>query len=209
MEKKIIQSIVESILFVATEPVTLNRFKEVIGKEEGPQIKEALVAIQNQYRDEAHGISLEEVAQGYQFRTKEDNAAFVIAYKRIRPQRLSKPALDTLAIVAYQQPVTHAQVDKIRGVDSAGTIKHLLLRNLIKMVGKKEEVGRPIIYGTTDFFLESMGFKSLKDLPPLSEFVENDLIQIEGDTKEGGEMPNTENRPLKFDVRLKRTPVRL
>ncbi len=198
MDKTKMQSIIESILFVATEPVTLNRFREVIGKDENPQIKEALAILREQYSGEAHGISLEEVAGGYQFRTKEENASFVISYKKIRPQRLSKPALDTLAIVAYQQPVTHAQVDKIRGVDSSGTIKHLLQRGLLKIVGKKEDVGRPLIYGTSEFFLESMGFKSLKDMPPLSEFEESDLIVIEGEDKndEDQEALNTETSKI-------------
>ncbi|MFH1729726.1 MAG: SMC-Scp complex subunit ScpB [Pseudomonadota bacterium] len=188
MEKEKIKSIIESILFVSSEPVSNSKLREIIGKDYGEIIKEAIEELEEDFDKEYHGIALENVANGWQFRTKEENAQFIINFKKIKPQRISKASMDTLAIIAYQQPITKAEVEKLRGVDSSGVIKMLLARKLIRIIGKKEEAGRPMIYGTSSFFLESLGLKNLKDLPPLSEFEEAQAVLDEDEDLEEGEV---------------------
>ncbi len=136
------------------------------------------------------GILLTEVANGWQFRTRPENAVVIRQLYQIRPARLSKPSLETLAIVAYRQPVTRVEIDEIRGVDSGGVLKTLLEKNLLRIVGKKEEPGRPMLYGTTQEFLELFQLKSLKDLPTLKEFRE---LEEEFRAKEGAEGVMVEN----------------
>jgi segregation and condensation protein B len=113
-----------------------------------------------------------EVAGGWQFRTNPDNAEWVRKMLASKPVRLSRAALETLAVIAYRQPVTRAEIEDVRGVDSGGVLKLLLDRRLIKIIGKKEEIGRPSLYGTTKDFLEFFGLKDLTNLPTLREFHE-------------------------------------
>ena len=115
---------------------------------------------------------LDEVAGGWLFRTSVQFAPFVRELTAGRPVRLSRAQVETLAIVAYRQPITRPEIDDIRGVDSGATLKLLLERDLVRILGKKDEPGRPILYGTTTQFLEFFGLKSLKDLPTLREFTE-------------------------------------
>ena len=117
---------------------------------------EALVAVEARWRDDNRGFYLVEVAEGWAFRTRPQVAPVLRAMHQEKPQRLSKPALETLAIVAYRQPVTKPEADHIRGVDCGGTLKVLLDRNLVRIVGKSEDVGRPLLYGTTKDFLEPL-----------------------------------------------------
>jgi segregation and condensation protein B len=117
-------------------------------------------------------LVLYEVAGGWQFRTAPESSEFVRRYLKVKPQRLTRAALETLAICAYRQPVTRPEIEDIRGVDSGAVLKALLDRRLIKIVGKKEEVGRPILYGTTKEFLEFFALRDLNALPTLREFHE-------------------------------------
>jgi segregation and condensation protein B len=134
------------------------------------QVRELLDELRTTY---AHrGILLEEIAGGWLFRTNVEFAPFVRELTSERPVRLTRAQVETLAIVAYRQPVTRPEVDDIRGVDSGATLKLLLERDLLRILGKKDEPGRPILYGTTNQFLEFFGLKSLKDLPTLREFTE-------------------------------------
>ena len=116
------------------------------------------------------GLRLMEVASGFQLRTAPEHRNFVTASLRVKPQRLSKAALETLAIIAYRQPLTRAEVDEIRGVDSAGSLKTLLERTFLRILGRKDEPGRPVLYGTSREFLEFFGLRDLQSLPTLSEF---------------------------------------
>jgi segregation and condensation protein B len=118
------------------------------------------------------GIALVEVAGGWQFRTKPQNAAAIRNFYQTKPTRLSKPSLETLSIVAYRQPITRAEIDEIRGVESGGVLKTLCEKNLVRIVGKKDEPGKPLLYGSTQDFLELFQLKGLKDLPTLRDYRE-------------------------------------
>jgi segregation and condensation protein B len=161
--------LLEALVFVSDKPVTsaeLARVASVPLK----QVKEVMGELKQGY---AHrGIELDEVAGGWLFRTNLRFAPFVRELTSERPVRLSRAQIETLAIVAYRQPVTRPEIDEIRGVDSGATLKLLLERDLVRILGKKDEPGRPLLYGTTTQFLEFFGLKSLKELPTLREFTE-------------------------------------
>ena len=118
------------------------------------------------------GVQLDEIAGGWQFRSAAANAPFVRELLQARPVRLTRAQIETLAIVAYRQPITRPEIDDVRGVDSGSALKVLLDRELIRMLGRKEDVGRPVLYGTSSGFLEFFGLKSLRELPTLREFTE-------------------------------------
>ncbi len=120
--------------------------------------------------DSRRGVLLCEVAGGWQFRTRPENAAAIHSLFQPKPTKLSKPSMETLSIVAYRQPLTRAEIDEIRGVDSGGVLKTLCEKNLVRIVGKKDEAGKPILYGTTHEFLEVFNLRSLKDLPGLKDY---------------------------------------
>lgn len=162
-------SIIESLLFAAGAPVSLRRLVEVLDGPTMAQVREALEILQEQYAPGKRGIHLVEVAGGYQLRTAREHAVWVQALLREKPQRLGRATLETLAIVAYKQPVTKAEIEAIRGVDCDGPLNTLLHRRLIKIAGRKETIGRPLLYATTNEFLETFGLKDLNDLPALQE----------------------------------------
>ena len=175
-------SIIEAILVVSADPVPVGRIVEVIriedpDTEEGT-IRNAVASLVASYQDvdraAAFGFRVEEVAGGIQLRTAPENAPFVRRFLAARPQRLSRASLETLSIIAYRQPATKPEIEAIRGVDVGAALKHLLDRDLIRILGKKDEIGRPIIYGTTPFFLEFFGLKNLGELPTLREYRELD-----------------------------------
>jgi segregation and condensation protein B len=165
-----LQSIVESLLFAADKPLTLKVLGELLGETELARVRAAVAAVEQSH--ESKGFQLHQVAGGYQFRTNPDNAQWVQKLLASKPVRLTRAQIETLAICAYRQPVTRPEIDEIRGVDSGGTLKTLLDRSLVRIVGKKEEPGRPILYGTTKEFLEFFNLGDLKDLPTLREFHE-------------------------------------
>ncbi len=164
------QSIVESLLFAADKPLTLKQLADLLGETELARVRAAVAAVE--LACESRGFQLHQVAGGYQFRTNPANATWVQKLLAQKPVKLSRAQIETLAICAYRQPVTRPEIDEIRGVDSGGTLKTLLDRSLIRIVGKKEEPGRPILYGTTREFLEFFNLRDLKDLPTLREFHE-------------------------------------
>lgn len=165
-----LQSIVESLLFAADKPLTLKHLGELMEENELARIRAALAAIE--VGCASRGFQLHQVAGGFQFRTNPQNAAWVQKLLAQKPVRLSRAQLETLAIAAYRQPITRPEIDEIRGVDSGGTLKTLLDRALVRILGKKEEPGRPLLYGTTKEFLEFFNLRDLKDLPTLREFHE-------------------------------------
>jgi len=166
-----VRTVVESLLFVTDKPVTLDQLHEATGVER-PRLEAALEQLGGIHRDGVSGIVLTEVAGGWQFRTDPDSGEFVRRFLRVKPHRLTRAALETLAIIAYRQPVTRPEIEDVRGVDSGAVVKALLERRLIKILGKKDEVGRPILYGTTREFLEFFALKDLSALPTLREFHE-------------------------------------
>ncbi len=161
--------LLEALVFASDKPmkaIELARLASAPVK----QVRELMEELKGSYV--RRGIVLDEIAGGWLFRTNVEFAPFVRELTRERPVRLTRAQVETLAIVAYRQPVTRPEVDDIRGVDSGATLKLLLERDLLRILGKKDEPGRPILYGTTTQFLEFFGLKSLKDLPTLREFTE-------------------------------------
>ena len=165
------RAIVEALLFLAEKPLSVEELRQSTGIE-AERVRKALDQLSGQYRDGLSGIVLHEVAGGWQLRTSPLNVSFARRFLRVKPQRLTRAALETLAIVAYRQPVTRPEIEDVRGVDSGAVLKALLERRLVKILGKKEEPGRPILYGTTREFLEFFALKDLASLPTLREFHE-------------------------------------
>lgn len=159
----------EALILVSDKPVAAVRLARLTGQDLGT-IRVALGELARAY--EGRGIVLDEIAGGFQFRTSPKYAPFVRMLVQQKPTKLSRAQLEVLSIIAYRQPVTRPEIDDVRGVDSGSALKLLLERNVIKIIGKKEEAGRPILYGTTTEFLELFGLKSLRDLPTLREFAE-------------------------------------
>jgi segregation and condensation protein B len=163
-------SIVESLLFATDRPLSPAQIKALVGERDTQVIAEALQQLREHYT--ARGVHVVEVAGGWQMRTASENAAWVQKLLGGRPVRLTRAQLETLSIIAYRQPITRPEIDEIRGVDCGATLKLLLDRNLIRILGKKEEPGRPLLYGTTKEFLEFFNLNDLRDLPTLREFHE-------------------------------------
>ncbi len=166
-----VRAILEALLLVSDRPASVEQLHEATGIDR-PRLQQALVELSAHLAERAGGLTLVEVAGGWQLRTHPSTVEYVRRFLRVRPQRLTRAAVETLAIIAYRQPVTRPEIEDIRGVDSAAVVKALLERRLIKILGKKDEVGRPILYGTTREFLEFFALKDLTALPTLQEFHE-------------------------------------
>jgi segregation and condensation protein B len=163
-------SILESLLFAADKPLGLKQLGDLVGATDLGPVRAAVADLETMYA--TRGIQLHQVAGGWQFRTNPANAAWVQKLLATKPVRLTRAQLETLAICAYRQPITRPEIDDIRGVDSGAALKTLMDRSLIRILGKKEEVGRPLLYGTTREFLDFFSLRDLKDLPTLREFHE-------------------------------------
>jgi segregation and condensation protein B len=166
-----VRTVLETLLFLAERPLSVEELRQATGLEP-ERIARALDQLSGQYREGLSGVVLHEVAGGWQLRTSPLNSGYARRFLRVKPQRLTRAALETLAIVAYRQPVTRPEVEEVRGVDCGAVLKALLERRLVKILGKKEEPGRPILYGTTREFLEFFALKDLASLPTLREFHE-------------------------------------
>ncbi len=164
-----LKAVIESLVFASDKPMTPADIAKVTHAE-ARDIRRLLGELHEEYKP--RGINLDEVAGGWQFRSSAANAPFVRELLQAKPVKLSRAQVETLSIVVYRQPVTRPEVDEIRGVDSGAALKVLLERDLIRMMGRKEEAGRPVLYGTTSQFLTFFGLKSLRDLPTLREFTE-------------------------------------
>ena len=172
-----LSSVLEAILFAAERPLSLIELSEVIRTVEEvtiePESIQALLeGVRAKLEAEGRGFDLVPVAGGWEFRTRATYADYVHVLFKRKPQRLHRAGLEVLAIIAYRQPVTRPEIDDIRGVDSSNTLRQLLERNLIRILGKSDEVGRPLIYGTTPDFLSFFGMQALSELPTLREFTE-------------------------------------
>jgi segregation and condensation protein B len=172
MDEERLKAILESLLFAAGEPVPLARLAAVLDNVAREAIKKALGEMILGYGDGARGVVLEEVAGGYQLRTPKEHALYVRKLLAAKPPRLSRPLLETLAIIAYRQPITRPEIEQLRGVDSGGVLETLLERRLVRIAGRKEAPGRPIMYATSPEFLEVFGLRDLEGLPDLEEFKE-------------------------------------
>ncbi len=185
MEKKMdLKTVLETLIFVAGRPLGTSEMMEALHAiPEGPQptkkeLEEALENLQREWEERGGAISLNHVAQGYEFRTLPEIAPWIRQLTQNKPHRLSMSAVETMALVAYRQPITRGEIENVRGVDSGGVLKGLMERRLIRVIGRKEEPGRPLLYATTKEFLEIFGLKDLDDLPPLQEFEEMIKNQI-------------------------------
>ena len=166
------RSVVEALVFASDAPVTVERLKDILGETDRKTLLEILQDIELEYRQRRGGLCLMEVAGGYQFRTKAEFAPWVRKLRGVRPVALTPAAMETLSVVAYRQPVTRQEVEKIRGVDVSGSLKGLLEKKLVRIVGRKNVPGKPIMYGTTRRFLEVFDLKDLSELPTLREITE-------------------------------------
>ncbi len=172
MDRAFLLQALEAVLFASPEPLPLERLEKVfepdgVGRETLRRALEDLAGLLC-----GRGVELRQTAGGYQLRTRPELAPYLARLELPRPHRLSRAALETLAIVAYRQPVTRAEVEEVRGVDCGGVLRALLEKGLVRVLGKKDVPGRPLLYGTTRKFLDVFGLESLADLPSLSEIDE-------------------------------------
>lgn len=166
---KNLEPVIEALLFVSGSPLSLEKIQETLKGVSKTQLREAIQGLRCRYEEAKGGIQIIEVAGGYQMVTRPEFHPWVERLQKVRPSRLSRAALETLALVAYRQPITRAEIEEVRGVTVDGVLKTLLERNLIRIVGRKNEMGRPILYGTTKEFLRYFGLRDISDLPPLKE----------------------------------------
>jgi len=164
-----LSAIIESIIFASDTPLSLDRLCDLLAEFEREEIKTSLKELVLTHEERCGGFQLVEVAGGWQFRTLPDLQQYVVRHVKTRAVKFSQSALETLAIVAYRQPVTRSEIEHLRGVDSGGVLKTLLDKKLVRILGKKDIPGRPLIYGTSKEFLETFGLKNLKGLPTLKE----------------------------------------
>jgi segregation and condensation protein B len=202
LEDQQLKSAIEALLFVAGNPLSEDRLKGIFEEATKEQIEAQLQAIKQECDERNAGITLAEVAGGYQFATRPENAVWIRKFKAVKVSaKLSRPALETLAIVAYKQPITRTEVEAVRGVNIGGIMRNLMERRLVKIVGKKDVPGKPLLYGTSAEFLQYFGLKDLSSLPTLKEFQELEAgeeimeeVPLEGtDESPAGESPLEES----------------
>jgi len=165
---------VEAIVYVAEEPVTLEQITAALGDSTQEEVLQALLILQGEYARQDRGLEIREIAGGYKMFTKPEHHETIRKFVKslTPPLKLSMAALETLATIAYRQPVTVPEIQQIRGVNATGVLKTLLERKLITTAGRKNVLGRPVLYKTTKEFLVKFGLSSLQDLPTLEEFGE-------------------------------------
>ena len=167
------RAIIEALLITASEPVTPGRLTNLLSGYNGPDIREAVNALNAQYEDAGHGILVVEIAGGYQLASRQEYGPWLRKYHKTSNQvRLSQAGLEALAIVAFKQPVTRIEIDSIRGVNSGGVLHTLLEVNMVRIVGRSEGIGKPMLFGTTREFLVHFGLKGLSELPKPKELEE-------------------------------------
>ncbi|HON59322.1 MAG TPA: SMC-Scp complex subunit ScpB [Smithella sp.] len=170
MEK--IKAIVEALIFASESPLAPEKIRAVFPDMEKKEIQQIIQQLVTEYHERQGGIQIQEVAGGFQFRTNPELGSWVKKLKSQKPQSLSPASLETLAIIAYKQPIVKSEIESIRGVDVGGPLKNLLEKKLIRIMGRKDVPGKPIIYGTTKKFLEVFNLRDLMDLPNLRELKE-------------------------------------
>lgn len=168
-----LRGIIESLLFVSPEPLSVQRLVAIMGDVTKADVAQALRGLGEELEQEGRGVRLVEIAGGFRLVTKQEYATWIKRLDKTKSAaKLSRSALESLAIIAYKQPIVKSEIEEIRGVETSGVVRTLLERKLVRIVGRKEVPGRPIMYGTTKFFLEHFGLNDLTQLPPLREFTE-------------------------------------
>jgi len=204
-----LKAILEAILFVSPEPVPVARLVSILGTVSKAEVVQALGILTHDLDQDGRGIQLVQVAGGYRLVTKQEYGPWLKRMDKAKAaQKLSRSALESLAIIAYKQPLVRSEIEEIRGVETSGVLRTLCERKLVRIVGRKDVPGRPIMYGTTKFFLEHFGLQDLSQLPPLREFKElgeseQALLPIEEETLEvvkTAEMPSSEEFPATSDL---------
>ncbi len=204
MERTQIKNIIEAMLFVSDKPLFLSEIKTVLEGPDANEIKDVIAELASEFETQGRALRIKEIAGGYQIVTDTVFAPWLKKlYKTAGADRLSGPSLETLAIIAYKQPATKPEIEAIRGVNVDGVLKTLIEKNLVKIMGRRETVGRPIIYGTTQEFLQYFGLNSLDELPKLEEFnfTEKDIelpehLQKKEEAQNELSGPPQENRQL-------------
>jgi segregation and condensation protein B len=168
-----LKAILEAMLFVSSEPLSLARLVAVLGDVTKTELGRVLRILAEDLEREGRGVRLVEIAGGFRLVTKQEYSTWVKRLDKAKSSaKLSRSALESLAIIAYKQPIVRSEIEEIRGVETSGVVRTLLERKLVRIVGRKEVPGRPIMYGTTKYFLEHFGLSDLSQLPPLREFKE-------------------------------------
>lgn len=185
-------SIVESLFFISDVPLTIERLCAILEEYPPGDVEAAVARLRETCDASSRGICLTEVAGGYQLRSRPENADYIRRLIRGKSFKFSRSALETLAVIAYRQPITRAEVEYLRGVDTGGVLKTLLEKKMVRIIGKKDIPGKPLIYGTTREFLEAFSLKDLASLPTLKDIQElagsfGDMEQVELPLGESGE----------------------
>ena len=168
-----LKAILEAVLFVSPEPLPVARLMSILGPVSKAEVVQALGILTHDLDQDGRGIQLVQVAGGYRLVTKQEYGPWLKRMDKAKAvQKLSRSALESLAIIAYKQPLVRSEIEEIRGVETSGVLRTLCERKLVRIVGRKDVPGRPIMYGTTKFFLEHFGLQDLSQLPPLREFKE-------------------------------------
>ncbi len=173
MEQNELKAVLEAIIYVADDPVKLEQLKEVFPGEESENLEHALANLLNEFNSRQGGMLIREMAGGYRMTTRPEHHEYIRDYLKTKPSaKLSMAALETLAVIAYKQPVTLAEILSIRGKKSTTALQTLLEKKLVTITGRKPVVGRPILYGTSKEFLLHFGLRDLSELPTLEEFAQ-------------------------------------
>jgi len=178
-----LSALLEAIIYLAKDPVTVDSIRKALPDVDRKEIEANIAALIEKYQEPQHGIEIREVADGLRFSTKPEHHEVLKAFLQAQtpPTRLSLAALETLAVIAYKQPVTVPEIQEIRGVQASGVIKTLLDKKLVATAGRKEVLGKPILYKTTKEFLIHFGLKDLGELPSMEEF--DELIKNQADSE--------------------------
>jgi segregation and condensation protein B len=174
------KAIIEAIIFASESPLTVDKIREVLNEVDKSEIARLVKELIDEYEKKHGGFILQEVAGGLHFRTRPDLGFWINKLMKVKQSMLSKAAMETLAVIAYRQPAVKSEVDRIRGVDSGSSIKSLLEKKVIRIMGRKDVPGKPIMYGTTKKFLEIFSLKDLSELPTLKEM--DELSDAEGES---------------------------
>ena len=200
-----LKATIEAVIFASPEPVTLKILVKILDSDPREHIEEALASLRDDWTDRPGGLQLVEVAGGYQIVTRPEFHEWVRRlFHEHSQQRLSVQALETLAVVAYRQPVTGPEIAEIRGVNTSGVLGTLVERRLVKVVGRKAVIGRPFLYATTRVFLDRFGLKDLSDLPKVEDMADALGMEVPAGLTEG--YPTNEILPFESSPDATETP---
>ena len=174
MDIQKLKPVVEILIFCSPSPLKLDRIKEIV-KVSRKEIVQVIEELNRDYKKSETSFHIRKIAGGYQFYALPEFSSYLKELRKAKPIVLSSPALETLAMIAYRQPITRPEIEDIRGVESKGILRNLLEKNLIKVMGRKDTLGKPTLYGTTVFFLKHFGLNSISELPKIEELSANPL----------------------------------